>query len=422
MATKRKLSDDDWAILRFEVGELFTPSTPVSTAELFAGRRGQIMKLLDTVSERGRHAIVYGEPGVGKTSIVQILQLVIPTRTSKVRYIRKPVFSTDTFSSIWLEVFREMQFTADGGDGIRTYSVADLYKDGVKPSDVVRELANFSENDLPIIVIDEYNLLRHEDSSRLMAETIKAVSDASLKVTIVVVGISDNVGELIGGHESIIRCSEEILMPRMKNEEMKELLEKRAAKLGMSFDGDAKWKIINLSKGLPAFGHALGKGAVIAAIDARRLSVKAVDVDASIDELLSSSQHTLKTDYMLATHSNQERARYKQILTACALARADESGYFTPKQVQQPLASILKKPIGIDGFNDNLRDFTEEKRGRVLQRLGTERIYRYRFRNPAMQPYVIMNGIKEDFLDEKAKLALSSPEQPDLFPSEYEQP
>ena len=76
----------------------------------------------------------------------------------------------------------------------------------------------------------------------------------------------------------------------------------------------------------------------------------------------------------------------------------------------------------IDGFNDNLKDFTQERRGRVLQRLGTERIYRYRFRNPAMQPYVIMAGIREDFLDEKAKLALSSPEQPDLFSTEFEQP
>jgi hypothetical protein len=189
----------------------------------------------------------------------------------------------------------------------------------------------------------------------------------------------------------------------------------------MTFEPDAKWKIINLSKGLPAFGHALGRGSVVAAIDSRRLQVKEADVDVAIEELLTSSQHTLKADYEMATHSNQERARYRQILTACALARSDESGYFTPKQVQQPLAAILKKPsIGIDGFNDNLKDFMEAKRGRVLQRLGTERIYRYRFRNPAMQPYVIMKGIKDDFLPEAAKLALSSPEQPDLFSNDYE--
>lgn len=417
MAPRRKLTDEDWSALRFEVGDLFTPSTPVSTADLFAGRRPQIIKLIETVSERGRHAVIYGEPGVGKTSIAQILQLLIPTRTSVVRYIRRPVFPNDNFSSIWLDIFRELRFTADVGQGIENFIVADLYKDGVQPSDVVRELSNFSENDIPIIVIDEYNVLEDPQTSQLMASTIKAVSDRSLKVTIIVVGISDNVIDLVQGHESIIRCSEEILMPRMKSDEMREVIEKRILRLEMQIEPNAKWKIINLSKGLPSFCHALGKGAVIAAIDGQRLTVKEVDVDKSIDDLLDSSQHTLKEQYERATRSNQERARYKQIITACALARSDESGYFTPKQVQQPLAAILKKPIGIDGFNDNLKDFTDEKRGRVLQVVGTERIYRYRFRNPAMQPFVIMKGIRDEFLPEAARLALSSPEQPDLFPT-----
>jgi hypothetical protein len=210
--------------------------------------------------------------------------------------------------------------------------------------------------------------------------------------------------------------------PRMSNDELQELIVGRLGKLGMTIIGNAKWKIINLSKGLPAFAHGLSKAAVLSAIFAKRLEVSEADVDAAIDDMLDSSQHTLKTQYENATHSNQERARYKQILTACTLARADESGYFVPKQVQTPLAAILQKPVGIDGFNDNLKDFTESKRGSILQRVGSSRIYRYRFKNPAMQPYVIMRGIREGFLDENARLALSSPEQPDLFPSESQQP
>ena len=85
------------------------------------------------------------------------------------------------------------------------------------------------------------------------------------------------------------------------------------------------------------------------------------------------------------------------------MAKSDENGYFIPKEVQAPLRAILNRAIGIDGFNRNLREFTETKRGAVLQDKGSERLYRYRFRNPAMQPYVIMKGIQEGFLDEKAK-------------------
>lgn len=53
----RKMIDEDWRALRFEVGQLFTPSTPVGVAELFAGRQDQIGKLLDAISERGRQRL-----------------------------------------------------------------------------------------------------------------------------------------------------------------------------------------------------------------------------------------------------------------------------------------------------------------------------------------------------------------------------
>lgn len=411
---KRPLEPGDWEALRFEASELFTPSAPIGVAELFAGRQAQIGRLLDVVGERGRHAIIYGEPGVGKTSIAQVIRYVIPSRTSTIRYIRKAAFSSDTFSTLWLSVFREMSFFAEGSQHI----VSDLYSNGVTPDDVVRELGMFSENDIPIVVIDEYNLVKDSATSQMMAETIKAVSDAGLKATIVIVGISDSVSDLVAGHGSITRCSEEILMPRMNNDEMRDVLEGRVRRLGMSLEPDAKWKVINLSKGLPAFAHALGRAAVMSAISARRKSVRETDVDSAISDSLNSSWNTLKTEYEVATHSNQEKARYKQILTACALAQSDEIGYFIPKQVQEPLSSILHKQIGIDGFNDNLKDFTESKRGKVLQRKGQARIYRYRFRNPAMQPYVIMKGIQDGLLDESAKMALSAPEQPLLFPNE----
>jgi Cdc6-like AAA superfamily ATPase len=412
---RRGMGDDDWQALRFEANQLFTPSTPISVADLFAGRQKQIHSLLDAVSERGRHALIYGEPGVGKTSLAQTLRFFVPRKTSQVKYIRKAAFSTDSYSTIWLEIFRQISFTVQTDDGPRDYVLYDIYKDGITANDVIRELSFFSENDIPIIVIDEYNIVKDKDASQQMAETIKAVSDAGLNVTIIIVGISDTVENLIEGHGSISRCTEEILMPRMNNGEVKVLLESRISKLGMKMTGDAKWKIINLCKGLPAFAHALGKNAVQNAIASKRLQVVEGDVDEAINVLLASSQNTLKSDYELAIRSNQEKARFKQILTACALAKTDESGYFTAKQVQQPLSDILRKPIGIDGFNPNLKEFASNKRGDVLQQIGSERIYRYRFRDPAMQPYVIMKGIQDGFLDEKARLALSAAEEPDLF-------
>ena len=132
----------------------------------------------------------------------------------------------------------------------------------------------------------------------------------------------------------------------MAKNEMRELIEKRIAKLGIKMDGNAKWKIINLSNGLPSFAHSLGRGAVLSAIEARRKNVTELDVDNAITVILRSSQNTLKDDYELSTKSNQDRARFRQVLTACALAKSDESGYFFPKQVQAPLNNIVTAQVG----------------------------------------------------------------------------
>ena len=51
------------------VAEAFRPAAPIDRRDLFAGRAQQIADLFSIVSQPGQHAIVYGERGVGKTSL-----------------------------------------------------------------------------------------------------------------------------------------------------------------------------------------------------------------------------------------------------------------------------------------------------------------------------------------------------------------
>lgn len=408
-------SAEDWRALRFHAADLFTPSNPINVAELFAGRMTEVHTLLDVVAERGRHGILYGEPGVGKTSMAKILQFFIPKTLKEIHYIRKAVVSSDTFYSIWRSIFREMTFTMDREGILERHTVAELYPEDIVPEDVVRELSQFSENSIPIIVIDEFQQLSDDNDSKLISETVKSISDDGLNATILVVGVGDSVDELVRGHGSITRCAEEVLMPRMVNEEVKELLNMRVQQLEMKFEGNAIWKIIGLSKGLPSFAHALGRSAVFSAIDRRSMTITEADVDVGIEAAINSSKQTLKTAYENATNSNQERAQFKQLITACALIKPDASGWFTPKDVEAPFSQIMGSTKTIDKFNSSLKDFATDKRGNILQKKGADRSFRFRFAEPAMQPFILMKGIASGLLDETAMSALSSPEQGDLF-------
>src|SRR5260370_21051716 len=97
LARKKK---EDWSALRFEAGQLFTPSTPIAIAEMFSGRTNEINQLFEAIAERGRHAMVYGERGVGKTSLSQVVPLMLPKRLSRVHHLRKAADPEDDFDSI----------------------------------------------------------------------------------------------------------------------------------------------------------------------------------------------------------------------------------------------------------------------------------------------------------------------------------
>ena len=77
----------DWAALWFEATQLFTPSTPIDENDLFAGRGAEVRKMLDATQERGKHVILFGERGVGKTSLAKVFYSLFP---STLRYIVAP--------------------------------------------------------------------------------------------------------------------------------------------------------------------------------------------------------------------------------------------------------------------------------------------------------------------------------------------
>ena len=202
-------------------------------------------------------------------------------------------------------------------------------------------------------------------------------------------------------------------MPRMKPDELREVIETRVGRLGMDIEGNAKWKIVNLSKGLPTFVHGLGKFSCYAAMDRRRVTIVEGDTDRAIDAILESSQQSLKQAFERAVKSNQPSAKFREVLTACALAKTDESGFFTQTAVRGPLSQMVGRNIEIGHLRPQLHELIEDKRGRVIERVGEERGFRYRFSDPAMQPYVIMAGIRAGILTDAAKSALAS--QSDLF-------
>lgn len=409
--TAKPQSAEDWLHLQWDLASLFS-GAPVDEEDLFAGRDSEIRRMMEAVFERSRHVALYGERGVGKTSIANVfwrrfggLKAVITARVQ--------ADPSDTFSSLWNKAIDEFASVAKT---MGSYELAPVNNtiSMENPDAVRRELQKCKPNATPIIVIDEYDKLQDETARLLTANVIKYLYDYSANVTIVLVGVSEDVSGLIRDHESIDRAITQIRLNRMSDAELNGVIDKRLARTPVKISGDARWTIVTLSRGLPYFTQMLGKYAAINAVRSRRLSVSVDDVDEAMGQFIQDAEHKLEEAYRGATESNQKDALFREVLLACALAKSDQTGFFTPTDVIDPLISIVGAKKRHAHFQRHLTEFLTSSRGKVLVRRGSERQYRYRFNDPMMQPYVIIRGIQDRLIDPESRKRLLEREQPQL--------
>lgn len=402
----------DWEVLAFEVAQLFD-GAPIDEEDLFAGRLTEIRRILDATMSRSTHVVLFGERGVGKTSLANIFWKRFGNTLQSFVVGRVQANPTDTFHSIWFRALDELQASAQMRGKIE-YAPFTLDPDtALSPTTVRRALAQCNPNAIPILIVDEFNELEDPDAPLLTANLIKELYDYAVPVTIILVGVAESIGQLLESHQSINRALIQIPLGRMSESELKEIITKRISRTSLKFDGDATWTIITLSRGLPFFTQTLSKYAALNAISEKRTLIGVADVEASMDEFINNSEVTFKDAYRDATRSNQANY-FRESLLACALANPDDEGWFTANDVLGPYSAIMKSKKTIAHYEKHLRRFCSAEGGDILHKRGGDRQQQFRFADPMMQPYVIIKGIQLGIIDEKARSNLLQREQPFL--------
>jgi hypothetical protein len=356
------------------------PSGPVESPELLFGREAAIQQIEEAYHSPGRHIFVYGDRGVGKTSVALTAAYHLNPADST------PVIvaggTTGTFLAIVRAILAEMHgpsgrgretVTEKKGIGLKGigYEVTRERSTGGVPdvfdlNSCVAALrdASGSESRRRVVVIDEFDLLTGDEDKFAFAELIKQVSDRMLPLCFVFVGIGRSLDELLGAHRSTYRYLEGVQLERLNFTGRWDIIDGCAVALGMRVNADSRLRIAQISDGFPHYVHL-----VCTKMFWHVFREEDVIVDATpehyvqgVRNAVTSIEVELKQAYELATRKNKDD--YQEVLWAVAdhfeLARNTDSIYEsylrimrvrdkTPlerKKVSQKLNALKSKACG----------------------------------------------------------------------------
>jgi hypothetical protein len=376
---------------------VFRPGAPVDREDLFSGRGTQLAAVFEAMQAVGQHAVIFGERGVGKTSLAAVCA-DMAGRTGAIA-MRINCDQSDNFNGIWQKVIDEFAVVvADSPDELQdsmaaaTEKATDVLNYGDVGPNQVRVAMRHLTHIAPVtIFFDEFDQISDGGTLVLVSNTVKLLSDHIESVTLIPVGVSDSVSDLIAGHQSIQRALVQVNMPRMQRHELESILDRGLQALQMTADPAARGVIRTAPRGLPQYAHLLAQEGARQAMLAGRTEITSNDVLDGLQVGLSKVDHTLSSAFDVATYT-AKASRFADVLYACTLTRPDESGFFSPSDLRRPYSKIVGESVSIDRFNPHLVQLTEN-RGQILTRKGRDRAWRYRFSDPLMEPYVLLKGI-----------------------------
>ncbi len=383
------------------ISRAFSPASPVQTRDLFAGRTRQIFRIDDVIAQAGQHAIIFGERGVGKTSLAKFGG----QQATQTMQMWATCHSNDNFATIWDQMLLDVQLRYEvkapgftGDSRVEPMPVRQLMllqnDENPSPSHVKRALRRLTASGGSVLVtIDEFDRVRDESTPLLMADLIKILADDQTPVTVVLVGVGRNVDDLMKGHASVVRSLVQIEMPRMAESELREIVERGMKKCAFTVDSRFVAAAAKLCMGLPNYAHLIAQAAARNAAEDLSDHIGLEQLQKALVRALDDFQQTVVEAYTRATASNRDTL-YRPVLLACALARKDVLGRFTTSDVRSALDSIGVHK-GISSFSKHLGDFSTPggARGNVLTQLTDPGKWRkYRFMDPLMPPYILIQA------------------------------
>lgn len=301
------------SVPRSSVLNAFQPAHEAVDPKRFAGRRAEVLALADALQTNGSVPIIFGDRGLGKSSLAVQGQLIAMGSSELLHQLGAESYAipsdhafitmffscsdgvrdTDELLQRLLLRVRELTLEGNPTDGFqlvdtsrktsvslkvfshevtRNYTRAPGVGDGdpVSTEDALLRACEALTNTFGgpfLIIIDELDRVADK---RGLASIIKRLSTANMKF--VLVGISQDWAELMLDHASLERQAVPIRVARMSPPELAEIVDLGEAHLQtagveLRFHRAVRKRLVDISGGFPWFVHVVGQASVMLAFD-----------------------------------------------------------------------------------------------------------------------------------------------------------
>ena len=381
---------------RVKLREAYTPAQPIVDRRMFAGRTRVLTRLIRSLEDEHLHTLVYGERGLGKTSLLHVLTQVAREARYLVVYVTCGASSNfdDTMRTVAenIPLLYHVDYGPTTPEAERGDSFATLVGSDAITVRGASDLLGKVTGTRVLIVLDEFDRAELSDFRRSIAELLKSLSDRAVRVQFVIAGVAANFNELVTNVPAIQRNISAMHVPKMSPAEVRELIQKGEPITGIVFNENAVEAIVSQSIGFPFLASLLSHRAGLNAIDRGSDTVTFEDVAAATTDSVDDAYTRLSRRSQLDIEKRLQ-AGYLGALGALAGVAQSIGGAFsfadiTPLHADPADIAAARGLLDRLGENDVLLETLEDEFGKT-----------YRFREFSVPTYLWLLAAREKSLE-----------------------
>lgn len=393
-----------YAAIRAKLRRAFTPSQPVGDSRMFAGRKDILKRVIRHIEDQRLHIVLYGERGIGKTSLLHMLTQA----AHEARYI--VVYTSCGANSTFDETFRAASadipllfhagFAPTAAEAEGGQSLADLLPaDPLSPRKFGDLCAKLTGTRV-LIILDEFDRCESGAFRRDVAELIKNLSDRLGRVQLVLAGVAGDLSELVEHIPSIRRNIFAMEISKMPDNEIQQIIDNGERASGLTFDPASSALVIAVAQGSPYIANLLCHHASHTALDKTRSIVTPPDVAVAVDQALDEFQARIAKSTLAVIVRLTERGFGEAMALAAKAATQATDGQFTAADVAG--GGEISQPEA-----QQILDFLLKEK--LMTQMESDQGKRYAFTEDGLPPVLWMKRAKQNAFN--ASMQAAAPDE-----------